>query len=92
MSNKVAWDEAYLHVLYHLDPSSRLATINMGHVSGVITLPQPIHDVKFWSTVTAGFLAADLLPEPLLSLEVPSLLGLLTTVPLTTAITVTFDK
>jgi len=27
---KVAWDEAYLHAKYHLDPFSRLATINMG--------------------------------------------------------------
>jgi len=29
-SNKVPWAEAYLHAKYHLDPSSHLATINMG--------------------------------------------------------------
>jgi len=29
-SSKIAWAEAYLHVKYHLDPSSRLATINKG--------------------------------------------------------------
>ena len=27
---KSPWAEAYLHAKYHLDPSSRLATINMG--------------------------------------------------------------
>jgi len=26
----LGWAEAYLHVKYHLDPSSRLATIKMG--------------------------------------------------------------
>jgi len=33
-SNKVTWAEAYLHAKCHLDPSSRLATINMGQKFG----------------------------------------------------------
>jgi len=32
--HKVAWAEAYLHAKYHLDLSSRLATINMGRFFG----------------------------------------------------------
>jgi len=31
---KVPWAEAYLHAKYHLDPSSRLATVNMGRKLG----------------------------------------------------------
>jgi len=30
----VAWAEAYLHTKWHLDPSSRLATIDMGRKFG----------------------------------------------------------
>ena len=33
-SNTVHWAEAYLHAKYHLDPFSRLATINMGRKFG----------------------------------------------------------
>ena len=32
--HKVAWSEAYLHAKCHLDPSSRLATINIGRKIG----------------------------------------------------------
>jgi len=30
------WAEAYLHAKYHLDPSSRLAIINMGRKCGAL--------------------------------------------------------
>jgi len=30
----VAWDDAYLHTKWHLDPSSRLARIDMGRKLG----------------------------------------------------------
>jgi len=30
IQHKLAWAEAYIHAEYHLDPPSRLATINMG--------------------------------------------------------------
>ena len=33
-SNNVAWVEVYLHIKWHLDPSSRLATIDMGRKVG----------------------------------------------------------
>jgi len=33
-SNNVAWAEAYLRTKWHLDPSSRLATIDMGRKVG----------------------------------------------------------
>jgi len=32
--NTVAWAEAYLHTKWHLNPSSRLATIDMGRKFG----------------------------------------------------------
>ena len=35
-SNKVAWAEAYLHTKWHLDASSRLATIKMGRKLGLL--------------------------------------------------------
>ena len=34
LTPQVAWAEAYLRAKYHLDPSSRLATINMGRKFG----------------------------------------------------------
>jgi len=35
-SNNVAWAEAYLLTKWHLDPSSRLATTDMGRKLGVL--------------------------------------------------------
>jgi len=35
----VAWAEAYLHTKWHLDPSSRVATTDMG---------QKLEDCDFW--------------------------------------------
>jgi len=32
--HSVAWAEAYLHTMWHLDPSSRLATTDMGRKLG----------------------------------------------------------
>ena len=32
----VAWAEAYLHTKWHLDPSTRLATIDMGRKLGAV--------------------------------------------------------
>jgi len=34
ISHNVAWAEAYLHANWHLNPSSRLATIDMGRKLG----------------------------------------------------------
>ena len=35
----VAWAEAYLRTKWHLDPSSRLATIDMGRKLGGVAVP-----------------------------------------------------
>jgi len=34
----VAWAEAYLYTKWHLDPSSRLVTVDMGRKSGALSL------------------------------------------------------
>jgi len=49
MQHSVAWVEAYLHTKWRLDPSSRLATINMGRKLGAVPL--------FW-----GFLVGSWVP------------------------------
>jgi len=42
MKHNVSWAEAYLHIKWHRDPSSRLATINIGRKVGAVPL---IHSV-----------------------------------------------
>ena len=44
IKHKVAWAEAYLHTKWHLDASSRLATIEMGRKLG-----GGLHPVPFFS-------------------------------------------
>ena len=36
-SNAVAWAEAYLHTKWHFNPSSRLATTDMGRKLGAVS-------------------------------------------------------
>jgi len=38
MYHNVAWAEAYLHTKWHLDPCSRLATVDMGRKLGAVPL------------------------------------------------------
>jgi len=38
IEHKVAWDEAYLHTKWHLSPSSRLATADIGRKLGAVPL------------------------------------------------------
>jgi len=38
IQHNVAWDEAYLRTKWHLDPSGRLATIDMGRKLGAVPL------------------------------------------------------
>ena len=48
--HKVPWDEAYLHTKWHLDASSRLATIKMGGKLGRALPP-------FWGGDLCPYLA-----------------------------------
>ena len=64
IEHNVAWADAYLRTKWHLDPSSRLATIDMGRKLGA---PLPFRGGELGPHLTQSRLGRDLPPNQVAS-------------------------